>query len=218
MANNKTRIEREGLQDYVVELYAQGIVTGTAVAQKLKEEKDFDISPSSVRKYLAKLKPQFEKAASKKIQDHVDQVVPQDLNTLEEMEAQCIEWFRELPSEQAERLASAALEINGELDRWIEMLTSLGAKKRADVIQDIIRRVIHLVNRDARLQDKRIKAMKMVLDIIALKIGKARELDDDQKGKIILVDRSSDYVPPDPDSGEGRKPMRVVMGGKDGGS
>ncbi len=220
MANNRTKIERLGLHDFVVGLYAKGVVTAREIARRIKDEHGEKISEDAVRNHLSThVKSQFENAASVKIQEHVDRVVPQDLKALEEMEAQCLEWFRELPKEQASRLASAVLEIESDYHEWVKLFKEAPARKKSKVIQDIIRNCLELVNRDARQQDKRIKAISMAVKIIEVKLGKAGVLEDDQKGRIVILDRSRDYEPHDPDAGPGkqRKPLTLVMENFSGG-
>lgn len=214
MANTRTKIERLGLHDFVLGLYANGVVSVKEIARRIKVERGEKISEDAVRNHLSThVKPEFENAASVKIQEHVDRVVPQDLKALEEMEAQCLEWFRELPKEQAARLAHAATEIDSELDSWIKLFKEAPARKRAKVVKDIIRSCLELVNQDARQQDKRIKAIAMAVKIIEVKLGKAGVLEDDQKGRIVILDRSGDYDPSEGDAGTARrrKPLTLVM-------
>ncbi len=194
MGNTLSKVEREGFADKVQSMMKSGITTATKIHQILKDEYDANLSVSSVTRYVAKIKDTIAGDSFKTIRDHVDSVVPEDLKALEAMEKQCLDWAKEDPGEMAERLAATAILVDSEVNDWVDLILSVpGAKDRIVKIKRIVRKVAGYILKDARLQNKRIQAMNTAVKIITLKLQQAGLLDDEGKGKIIIVDRSSDY-------------------------
>ncbi len=197
MANIQSKVERQGLADTVQNLMKNGVTTATKIHQILQEEHGADdLSLSSVTRYVAKIKHTISDDAFKTIRDHVEKVVPDDLVALEDMEKQCLDWAKEDPKEAADRLTEAALFIDGELDSWIEIISSLpvaNEKDRKKRVMQIVRKAIGYVLKDARLQNKRIQAMTTAIKIIDLKLRQAGLLDDEGRGRIIIIDSSKDF-------------------------
>ena len=195
MGNTLSKVERQGFADAVQNIMKGGITTATKIHQILQDDHDADLSLSSVTRYVAKIKDIISDDAFKTIRDHVDKVVPEDLIALEEMEKQCLDWAKEDPSELADRLTEAALLVDAEFDNWIVDLLkpAAGEKERRRQIKQIVRKAIGYVLKDARLQGKRIQAMMTAIKIIDLKLRQAGLLDEEGKGRIIIIDRSGDY-------------------------
>jgi len=195
MANTQSKIEKLGHAETVQNLMKNGITVAKKIAEILRTEYRADVSDSSVTRYVAKIKDQINDDAFKTIRSHVDKELPKDLDALEEMEKQCLDWAKEDPKELADRLTEATALIGGELDSWIQLLNSPveQEKDRKNIVKQIVRRAIGYVLKDARMQAQRIKAMNMATKIIELKLKNAGLLDDETKGRIIIIDSSEDY-------------------------
>lgn len=219
MANDVSKIERLGLVERVHAMMTDdGITVGREIGRRLRAE-GHEISDQAVNRYLAKVGRVATSRAEKIIQEHVDKVVPEDLKALEELELLCLGWSRENPLELADRMAGVVSAIDFEIDAWARMISEAAAEadpdKRKKLIGAIIKRCLEYTNKDARLQDKRIKAMAQVVKIIELKLSKAGLLTDEGKGRIVIVDRSDEYVPHDPKAPAKRTPFVVKFGGKE---
>ncbi len=206
-----TKIEQQGLAETVQELMSQGITTRAAVTEKLVSEYGADVSEATVGRYLAKVRRAAENQAYKTITDHVNKTVPDDLEALEEMEKQALEWSREAGASQTERAADAAEKIAGELDEWKERLAG---EKDAQVVRWIIKKCLGYLAADDRRQEQRLAAMKMVHKIIETKLSKAGLLDDDTKGRIVFMQRGSGDSEGE-DRGEKKNIIRLVGRGDD---
>ena len=196
-----------------------GITVGREIGRRLRAD-GVDISDQAVNRYLAKVGRVATSRAEKIIQEHVDRVMPDDLKALEELEAYCLNWSRENPVELADRLADVKAAIDFELDQWASDLKAAEAEKnpvkRGKLIRGIIKRCVDYVLQDDRLQDKRIRAMAQAVKIIELKLSKAGMLNDEGKGRIVILDRSEEYEPHDPKAPaeSKRKAFVIKFGGK----
>lgn len=84
-----------GLDVWIQELAAEGL-SGRRIAAQIKiEQPDVSVSDSAIIRYVSKLRKESEGEAFGIIRKHVDKVIPEDLEVLEEMEAQCLAWARE---------------------------------------------------------------------------------------------------------------------------
>lgn len=180
------KIDQLGLSDTVQQLMVEeGITTRAAMTAVLRERYNADVSEATVGRYLARIRNAAAGEAFQKIQEHVNRTVPADLDALEEMERQCLAWSREAGRDQVDRVAEAAQAIAGELDTWREML--LADADTQTTVRRIIRRAVKLIAADDRRQEQRLAAMRMVHKIIETKLSKAGLLDDEQKGRIVLL-------------------------------
>jgi hypothetical protein len=221
MGNDVSKIERLGLADRVHQLMVdEGIATGRAIGRILRKE-GHAISDAAVNRYLSKVGRVAGQRAERIIQEHVDKVVPEDLDALEKLEALTLKWSNEDPEELADRLAGVRAAIEFELDEWrklIEDAVSASDRSKKNIaVGNIIKRCLGYLLKDERLQDKRLKAMGMVVKIIELKLSKAGLLKDDGRGRIIVVDASKEYDPDETgaDKKDRRQALVVKFGRKD---
>ena len=215
MGNRKTKVESMGLGPQIEKMMLTGISARRIAARIQAEHPDIDISDSAVIRYVGKARKEATDEAFETIRKHVDVVIPEDLKALEEMEAQCLVWVREAGRDRIERIAEAAYEIKGKIDEWVDRFL-MYAEKRDDAARDIlirkiIRECIELMAREDRLQAERDKAMNTAIKIIDLKLRQAGLLDEEGKGRIVIVDRTQEM--PKGDDGKGYTPF-VVKGGK----
>lgn len=117
MANELSKIERMGLANEVQDLLASGdYPTATAIAEKLRQTHDLDISDSAVQRYVAKVKDAVAPDAARKLREHVNQELPKDLDALEAIQRQAQAWWTEAPADTAERLARAFVEVDARVE------------------------------------------------------------------------------------------------------
>lgn len=183
------KIEKGGFSDVIQKLVADGITTRSAIAQHLREHYNADLSDATVGRFLSRLKSSASSKAFQIISDHVDRVVPEDLKALEAMESLAYQWAMEASIPQARRLAAAASKIKENLSQWRALF--LSGQQDEDIVKAIIETCLTYVQEDAREQEQRLKAMRAAVQIIDLKLSKAGLLDDDTKGKIVLLTRQA---------------------------
>ena len=113
-----------GLDVRIQELAAEGL-SGRRIAAQIKiEQPDVSVSDSAIIRYVSKLRKEAEGEAFGIIRKHVGKVIPEDLDALEEMEAQCLEWAREGGKDRIDRMAEAAVLIKGKVPLWRWMFQS----------------------------------------------------------------------------------------------
>lgn len=183
------KIELLGLSETVQQLMAEGVVTRSEMTEKLQNDYGADVSEATVGRYMARIRSAAQNEAFQKIQDHVNKTVPDDLDALEEMEKQALEWTREAGATSAERAAAAAEKISGELDQWQSML--LSEKDPQKIVRWIVKRCSFYLAEDDRRQEQRLSAMRMVQNIIETKLSKAGLLDDESRGRIVFLQKQA---------------------------
>lgn len=185
------KIEKLGLSETVQGLMAEGVTTRAEMTERLQQEYGADVSEATVGRYMARIRGAAANEAFQKITDHVNRTVPNDLEALEEMEKQALEWSREAGASQTERAAAAAEQIRGELAEWRHELIQ-EKEDHAPVVRRIIKKCLSYIQADDRRQEQRLAAMRMVHKIIETKLAKAGLLDDEQKGRIVFLKREAE--------------------------
>lgn len=215
MANSISKIERLGLAEKVSSLMVDdGIFVGREIGRILRKE-GHRISDAAVNRYLAKVGRVSKSRADKIIQDHVDKVVPDDLDALERVESVSLKWFNEEPAEMADRLAEVRSTIDFEVDGWASMISRAASStptERVKIINTIVKTCLDYILKDERLQEKRLKAAAMAVKVIELKLAKSGMLKDDGRGRIVIVDSSKEYDPDVKSETKKRKPLVIHFG------
>ena len=206
-----------GLDVRIQELAAEGL-SGRRIAAQIKVDRpDANISDSAIIRYVSKLRNEAEDQAFKKIREHVDKVIPEDLDTLEEMEAQCLKWAREVGKDRIDRMAEAAVLIKGKIDQWrLMLLEERDEDGKRVLVKKIIRECLEIMAREDRLQIQRDKAMNTAIKIIEIKLRHVGLLDEEGKSPIYIMDRTGGKVPEKKDGFAGYKPYAIDGGKKDG--
>ena len=216
MGNTKSIIEKNKLDGRVAELMS-GVFVAREIRDILQEENPgLEISYSSVSRFVRAIKNSAENDAEQSIRRHLNRVVPDDLDTLEELESMCMEWAREAGLDQARWIARAEKELAEEIPRWLEALNE--ADDPGEAAKSIIGLALPIIARDDRRQKKRLEAMKQAVDIISLKLRNEGLLDTDKAGKICIYMSKAAC---DGDGGGGDdeyRPMNIPMGMSSGGS
>lgn len=215
MANTASKIDKLGLAERVNSLMVDdGITVGREIGRILRAD-GIKVSDAAVNRYLARVGRVAKSRADKIIQDHVDRVVPDDLNALESIEGLALKWFNEEPGELADRLAAIKATIDFEVQKWAGLIADAASEpepaKRRIVIGTIVKTCLEYILKDERLQDKRLKAATTAIKVIELKLAKSGMLKDDGRGKIFIVDSSKEYDP-EAKTGDKRKSLVVHFG------
>jgi len=201
------KIEQLGLSDTVQSLMAEGITTRAEMTERLQSDYGADLSEATVGRYMARIRSAAQDEAFHKIQDHVNRVVPDDLDALEEMEKMVLGWSREAGASHTERVAAAAERISGEFPKWRQQMDeATDPEKQRGVIRWMIKQTCFYIQEDDRRQEQRLAAMRMAHKIIETKLSKAGLLDDDQKGRIVFLTRQA-AGEDDPDNAGKRPPV-----------
>lgn len=196
MANTISKIERLGLGDRVQALYLQGVTTGKAIAEALcKENPGLKLSKAAASRYLQTMKLEAKKTAFQRVTEHVDRVVPEDLDALEEIEKTALKWAKEDAADITSRTAQAAIEIEGEIREWKALISMARSEDLGVTVRTIIQKCLAYLTRDARFQARRMASYNLAQSVIALKLKHAGLLGDEAKGNFIIRDRSGEYVP-----------------------
>lgn len=217
MANKRTKIEAMGLADEVQSLAATGLSSRRIAIQLRADHPDLGVSESAVCRYVTRMREAARDEAFEVIRRHVDKVVPDDLQALEEMEAQCLEWAREAGKDRVDRMADAAVQIAGWINNWrVMLLEERDVDGQRVLVKKIMRDCLELMAREDRLQKNRDAAMNTAIKIIDLKLRQAGLLDDEGKGRIVIVDRQAAESRMQTD-GDGHQEYRpfVIRGGKE---
>ena len=207
MANALTKIEKDGQAEFVDKLLADGVKSVSKIRAKLIES-GYDISKSAVNNYVKKVIDKIKPQAFKIVTDHIDKVIPDDMQILESFEAQLVEWAGEDPIDTADRIADARSKITRDLDIFKDILTGPVFPTNSKIIyteeqeneeraRKLVQRALYYLVVDARLQKKRIEAIKEAVRIIGLKLQHIATLEGEGKGNIIIMDRSEEYKPPE---------------------
>lgn len=222
MANSQTKIEKWGLAPKVLELLSKGITSPSAIAEALNEfmlgsdeHRGRSVTRTAVTRFIDAKKPEIKKAATEIFTDHVKTVVPNDLSALEEFEALCLGWVRESVENRHARITQAVVKIDGEVDKWAKLLDEArDPEARENAVKGIVGRCLKYLSGDDDEQKRRLAAMRQATQIIDLKLTKAAMLEDTDKGRIIIIDRSGDYAGETP--GAVREKFTMLTGGGHG--
>ena len=223
MANVQTKIEKWGLAPQVLDLLSRGITSPAAIADALNgfmlghdEHKGRSVTRTAVTRFIEAKKPEIKKAATAIFTDHVKNVVPNDLSALEEFEGLCLEWVRESVENRHARIAEAVARIDDEVERWSALLEQArDPEEKATALRGIVSRCLKYLSGDDDEQKRRLAAMRQATQIIDLKLTKAAMLEDTDKGRIIIVDRSGDYNQ-EQTPGQVREKYTMLTGGRHG--
>jgi hypothetical protein len=209
MSERRGKIEALGLVKRIEELLTSGIVSSEAIAAALKAE-GHDVSQPTVHRWLKKNKDIRREETKEIIQNHLRKTVPDDLEALEEIEAKCLEWFREPIDKLISRLAET--NVTQDLHHWQTLILD-AAKSPNDLVKavaEIIKTCLRYVIRDTDLQKKRMSAAKMTAAIIETKLRYSGVIDGAGSGNIFFVDHDRDELKPN-EKGQ----FFVVKGAKD---
>lgn len=170
-------------KDRVCELLTSG-KNASEIYRILSSETDGSFSLQTVISYVRDLRSKAEDGAFKIIKEHVERVVPDDLNALEEIESLCLNWMREAGKDIIERVADATCSIKGKIEQWRDLI--LSGKDDDAIIRKMIRDTIGLLAMDDRKQEQRLSAMRQAASVIELKLKHAGLLDTEKYGDVII--------------------------------
>lgn len=213
MAKKVGKIEQYNLTQRVLDMATKEGKPTRIITRILKNE-GYAIDQATVSRFLKKMRELSQPTVSEVVEKHVLETVPQDLDALEEMEAQCLARTRELKGDFSHRLA--ALYIEDDLPKWCDLLNeakSALAREEAKepagegeerdaverVVESIIRQALLYVANDLVLEKMRNAARRTASQIIDLKLKYAGIIGGEAAGSIVFKDRDEDAVSRDED-------------------
>lgn len=161
------KIIKLGLQKIVEDMLANGITTSTAIAAALNAQ-GYSVSQPTVSRYFKEEKEARKAKTQQIVEDHVRTKVPADLDALEKMEAQCLEWASENNDAFACRQANQYIEAAAR--QWIDLILRLDGDDRQKAVRLIIQQCMAWTADDIKLQAARIAAMRQASSIIEMKL------------------------------------------------
>lgn len=175
------KVETLGAGPRIRELLAAGRVTCDDIARTLQAE-GFALSRATVARWLKAEREERREETAQIVREHVQRVVPADLDALEEMETACLERSRETKGDFAHRLAES--NIAADLDRWCDLFASVAAdlrgadpeegdKIRRQAVRSILTQCLAYVANDFQLEKMRTSARRTAALIIDLKLKHA---------------------------------------------
>lgn len=204
-----SKIETQQLAGRIEELIASGTATSQGIAAALKTE-GYAISQPTISRYLKKVRETRTDETRKIVEDHIQKTVPADLDALESIEGQCLEWSQEDNEAFAHRLALKY--IKEHLAVWREaLMAAVDEESSATAVKEIMAQVANWMADDISLQKKRLAAMRMASIIIDMKLRYAGLIDASKDGNVFILGKDDEL---EKDSETGR--FVVHVGGKDG--
>lgn len=190
-------IEQHKLQDRIIGLSVAEGKKDYQIADILTAE-GYSISQPTVSRFLKKHRERTESKSQQIFEDHVEKELPKDLDAIEEMEKQCLEWSREEVAQKAERISNWR-RVSDALPGIINSLITAGPdeKERQAVAKGFVRQCIGWVLEDRKDQKLRLSAMRMGGYLIEVKLRHA--------GVIDAADAGNIYIRPDPDNKPSKK-------------
>lgn len=200
------KIESLGLQNEVEKLIESGTTTSVGIHAALSAQ-GYKISQPTVSRYLKDIKEARQTETASILSDHISKNLPTDLNAIEAMEAQCLEWTKEDNNKFAHRLA--VKHVTEDAPQWIDTILKLvdaDPKVKNQAIEDIIDKCLRYIADDFKLQSARLAAMKQAGSFIDMKLRYA--MGESQDGKIIFLN-NGETVKRDDNTGK----LVVIPGG-----
>lgn len=204
-------IDKMGLGPRIAEYLKAGKTAKEIHRDLVSEVPGFSLSYAVVQKYCKTAKGDVGEAAATLLKQHVDKVLPDDLEALERLQALAMAWTEEEAKTQAERVADAQAEMVREIEYWIDELQTAGRdqEKQGPVARRLIKRALFLLAQDDQRYEIRLAAMKRAAEIITIKLRNAELLDGEGKGGInLFLSTANGDVPID-----GFQRFEVVTGG-----
>jgi predicted transcriptional regulator len=106
------------LEPVIMQLQGDGVKRSKDIAAHLRQM-GHSISQPTVSRWLKEQRETKIEETQKLVRDHVQKVIPVDLDALEEMELQCLTLAREEKGDFSHRLAWQNIEKN--LDVWLDI-------------------------------------------------------------------------------------------------
>lgn len=181
-------IEDRNLGSRILQLYTKEGKHETEIAEIFKAE-GIQISQPTISRWLKRQRNLVSDQVGEIVQEHVKNVVPKDMEALEEMEAACLDWSREGPDEITDRLA-AWPKVREQAIVWANSFMDLAAsgqsKKLVEAARGMVHQVVQWVTEDFNAKAEAIKAMRMATNIIDVKLKYSGIIEGAESGNIIV--------------------------------
>ncbi len=184
MGKKVDKITKHNLGPRILQLLTEKGRNSGQIARILTDE-GFKISQPTISRWLSKERETHKDEVKDLVHNHVAKVVPDDLNALEDMEKQCLEWAKEGPDIRSERI-SAWPKI---LDTFNEVKNSLltaDEKEFIKAMKAFYQRCLHWIIEDLNNQKDRLSAMREARSIIDTKLKYSGILEGITAGNIFI--------------------------------
>ncbi len=208
-----SKIDQFSLDRRVLDLIKQG-KKSPEIAAILTAE-GVEISQPTVSRWLKKQRDSNQGKIQDIIQDHVEKTVPADLDALELMEQQCLDWAQEGVAKKAERIGTW-LRVKEALPEWRkQILDSPGLEEKEQnlLCRSLVAQCLSWAITDAQSQKQRLAAMKMAESIISTKLRFAGVIEDTETGRIYIQGYGSNNEPDDSGPKEKKGGLFSITGG-----
>jgi len=207
------KIDQFNLGPRVMALVEDGQTTSQIAVQLTLE--GFAMSQPTVSRWLKVQREKNADNATRVFADHVDKELPKDLEALESIEVQCLEWAKETIAHKVERLATWRRVFDA-LPDWSQKIENLPNDEKAvkTLSLSIVKQVLLWVVDDFDNQKKRIMAMRQAHAVIETKLRFAGIIDGEASGSIIIKPYDTDQISPapSPEDSDGRRLFKIDGG------
>lgn len=215
-----TKIEKHDLGPRIFRMITHDGLNTTQVAAALTDQ-GFAISQPTISRWWKDQRenPTIQNEVQELIQEHIKKEIPKDMDALESMEGQCLEWAEEGVADQAERIMVWERVVMA-LDTWAEQIKAAalqGEKEKKALAKRLVGQCLKWIIEDRGNQRERLAAMRMAANIVEIKLRFSGVIDGAASGNIYIGQQgeANDPQPPD-DKGQGEeRKLFVVRGNPD---
>jgi len=182
------KIEKHELGPRILSLLTEQGKGSKEIATILTKE-GFKLSQPTVSRWIKQQRENHEDEVHNIIHKHVTEVLPDDLQALEDMETQCLAWAQEGPDTKAERIGLWE-KVKANFREWQGILLSISLevseKDLKKAMDPIIKQCLNWILEDINIQKERIAAMRMGSSIIDIKLKYSALLEGVKAGNIFI--------------------------------
>lgn len=212
-----TKIEKHDLGPRIFRMITHDGLNTTEVAAALTTQ-GFAISQPTISRWWKDQRenPTIQNEVQELIQDHIKKEIPKDMEALESMEGQCLEWAEEGIEDQTERIKVWERVLMA-LETWAEQIRTAalkGEKEKRALARGFVDQCLKWVIEDRGNQRERLAAMRMAANIVEIKLRFSGVIDGAASGNI-YIGRQGDpdgQQPPDQDGGADERKLFLVKG------
>ena len=162
-------------------------VSQKKISEILKGE-GFDVSQNAVWSWLLKKRTAHAKDVQEVLQDHLDRVLPTDLNALEIMEAKLLDWAEKTTDFKSHELAKIDKFIDFFREKWVDRLLDASSTEKdlralgKEILQQCFKWILEEIN----WTKERRMSMNSAMSVVDLKLKYATLLHGSGSGNIVI--------------------------------
>ena len=192
------KIEQHDLGPRIFHLVTREGKTASEVSRIFSAE-GIEISQPTISRWLKENRENQKNRVQQIVTDHVEKVVPKDMDAIEEMENIALIYAREDEFAAADRVATAAM-VTGKIDEWRDMILACPSESveseeaeavRARTIKRIAAQAISWAMVEKGVLRDRLAAIKAANELIVTKLRFAGVIDGAESGNIFIGEAES---------------------------